>query len=165
MAERRYWLRMKYGCDGLRVPSKFASFTSKPSTPCDHWEWVYLERGCEGPREVPIEVATRSPFAPSPTVQWFATQEGRPIVPVPFVAGSCPKCGQGMTHIEWRSDERVDITDTELLLGALGMNEYGNPLHISDPPRRFFYPVDSKSPDACGVPSWASREARRAGGA
>jgi hypothetical protein len=63
-------------------------FPGKPGG-CGYRETRYLCVGVEQPRRNP-DVMALYPYT------W---------VPSPLVAGSCPKCGLPMSHVEWRNDE------------------------------------------------------------
>lgn len=135
MADRHFWLVMRYACDR-----------------CGHRIDFYLEDGCEGPRDrqvapprewerwrasAPKEVRSRMPS----TVP--QTSSGRYVLPVPFVAAGCPKCqpakpwnpsGGALQHVDWHDEPRVDTRVPPANAG------------------RFHYPPDWSAPQACGIP-------------
>jgi len=129
-APRTFWSTMIYRCDRCGFEIEF-----------------YLEEGCEGPREVEYDIIIQEgPRSGEPST-WWKTASGRRIVPVPFVAGGCPKC-QGappwamdrhagvLSHVDWQRDRDLTPRLVGLPAGTA----------------RFHYPADLKDPQACGIP-------------
>lgn len=129
--QRHYWLVMQYGCRSCGFEMDF-----------------YLEHGCEGPRDRSFKARLPKdhPFSPGKEIDVPMTNDGRGVVPVPFVAGSCADCGEDdMTHIRWNEDRLLDPPAT----------------HVPEDAGAFFYPADPTDFDACGRPVYP--KARSAG--
>jgi hypothetical protein len=121
---RRFWKTMNYGCEHCHFVLVF-----------------YLEDGCEGPRDIPIKYKIPSQkdidWFSEKEVDWFETASGRVVLPVPFIAGLCPKCRVGMLqHVEWSRD--VTLIPTTIAVPS----EAG----------QFWYPKDPTEHMACGEP-------------
>jgi len=126
-APRTFWKTMIYRCDTCDLELEF-----------------FLEEGCEGPREVEYDIIIQSGPQNGEPSTWWKTKGGRKIVPVPFVAGGCPKCqgkppwnrGTGvLQHADWNRDRLV--TQVGLPPGTA----------------RFHYPNDAaRNMQACGIP-------------
>jgi hypothetical protein len=126
---RFYWKVMSYACDRCAQRTEF-----------------YLEEGCEGPRNGPVEkfVPRVGPLA-GQEVEWHRTASGRLVLPVPFIAYGCPVCqprppwsmkrGAGVvSHFDWRKDRELMVR--EVPRGAAA----------------FWYPKTPRADQACGVP-------------
>lgn len=123
---RVFWLVMPYGCDRCGYAIEF-----------------YLEDGCEGPDDVPYELVIESGPLRGQQTTWYRTASGRRVVPVPFVAGGCPKC-QGAPPWGLRDGVLQHWgRDRELVPRLVGL-----PAGTA----RFHYPADLKDPQACGIP-------------
>lgn len=137
MPRRRYWLVMHYGCDR-----------------CLHRLKFFLEEGCEGPHDhdgpIPSEMLVKyrerrvGSFGRMPA-KIPHTNSGRVVLPVPFVAGRCPMCRDGvLQHVDWSADYRHDTTWVPANAGV------------------FHYPDDWTAYNACGTPVLPSeRETHR----
>lgn len=93
-SEPVFWMTMTYGC--------------RPS--CGR-EWiVYLEEGCEGPKDqyVPGRWPNDHPIDPGREIDIPITAAGRTVIPVPFVIGRCPDCAHDVTHVRWSDDRTLD---------------------------------------------------------
>ena len=133
--QRHYWQVMIYACDRCGLEIQF-----------------YLEDGCEGPRDRQVPVPkewegarARTPAQIRKSLPELVpqTESGRYVLPVPFIAGGCPKC-QGappwsvhrgvLQHVRWQDDRDVSTT--------------------TPPPEagRFLYPEDWHADQACGHP-------------
>lgn len=104
-----FWQRMVYGCDsGIR----------------EHDVAFYLEVGCEGPRdrEIPLVLPPNHPVSPGKVVTTHATEDGRQVVPVPFIAGVCRICREepcarceekrtpcSVSHVRWAEDYTFEL--------------------------------------------------------
>lgn len=88
MKTRHYWQTMLYRCDSGEFE-----------------QTVYLEDGCEGPRDV-VDRQFRA-----------FTKDGRDVLPVPMFAFRCPQ-GHHMSHIDWHLDREVDVPENQLPRGA-----------------------------------------------
>lgn len=102
----------------------------------------YLEDGCEGPRDVPYKMTIDHGPLQGKEITWFRTNSGRKIIPVPFVAGGCPKC-QGKPPWEFSGG----------VLEHTGNDKRG--IHLTEIPKEagyFAYPLDVSDPHTCGKP-------------
>lgn len=126
-APRTFWKTMLYRCDTCAFELEF-----------------YLEDGCEGPCAVEYDTIIQDgPRSGEPST-WWKTMTGRRVVPVPFVAGGCPRCqgkppwhfgGAVLQHADWQRD-RIE-TRVGLPAGTA----------------RFHYPDDAvRNLQACGIP-------------
>jgi hypothetical protein len=99
------WGSMIYACRGT---------AQRP--PCGHGERYWMGVGVEGPaslREALNEVFARDPIpVPGWDERWADYARARyeaagiAIIPSPFIAGQCPKCGGQMQHVRWNEDEQ-----------------------------------------------------------
>lgn len=141
---RRYHAAMSYACDGAPV--------------CQQEVLFYLEEGCEGPRSLVVEgvvVAGAAALSGSGKVTVGLTHHRRFVVPVPFIAGRCPRCAQepcsscrshrrpcSLSHVRWGEDQTFDPMLPESLL--------------PDGAARFLYPSPEEferlGDRACGKP-------------
>lgn len=122
---RSFWMRFLYRCEA-----------------CGYQVGFLLEEGCEGPHDGLAQPA----FGRGNP--WPRTASGRLIVPVPFIAGACPRCAtrEGaaldlsgksvLVHSDWERDAELRPRVTELERGQA----------------RFHYPDDPQEPQACGIP-------------
>ena len=125
-----FWYEMTYSCRR-----------------CGHEEPILLEAGLEGPRaqkvDSPAEMLAAYAAAgePVPAKPIDATSDGRIVLPVPMVAGPCPRCQAGPPP--WKLED-----------GALVHTDWSRDRHVvvhGDPGRPHFrYPDEPFAYHACG---------------